>query len=127
MPGNVTSANESVVLDACQVKGTVRLADAWMAWMKLVESADQALLVMLGLWHHEHVVASLRCPPWNASLVKVPSSWWHLLQRASSTTGRRPVKFAATFCAFGAMTIRPPIMLGMPGVSPCVAVAGLAG
>src|SRR5262252_3652566 len=103
MPGNLTSANDSVVLEACQVKGTVRLAAAWMAWTKLVESADQPLLVLLGVWHHEQVVASLRCPPWNASVVKAPSSWWHLLQRASSTMGRRGLKFAATFDCVGAM------------------------
>src|SRR5689334_7493610 len=71
-PGNVTSANGSVVLEACQVNGTVRLADAWIEWMKLVESAVQPLLVRLGLWHHEQVVPSLRCPPWKASSVKAP-------------------------------------------------------
>ena len=39
----------------------------------------------------KQVVASLRCPAWNASLVKVPSSWWQALQRLSSTIARRPV------------------------------------
>jgi hypothetical protein len=38
-----------------------------MACTKLVESADQPLLVRLGVWHHEQVVPSLRCPAWNAS------------------------------------------------------------
>jgi hypothetical protein len=32
-----------------------------------VESADQPSLVLFGWWHHEQVVASLRCPPWNES------------------------------------------------------------
>src|SRR5262249_26728164 len=72
------------------------------------ESADQPLLALFGVWHHAQVVPSLRCPAWNASLVKVPSSWWHLLQRASSTIARRPVNPVATFWASGAMTIRPP-------------------
>jgi len=62
-----------------------------MACTKLVESADQPLLVWFGLWHQAQVVPSLRCPAWKASSVKVPSSWWQLLQRASSTMARRPV------------------------------------
>ena len=69
----------------------MRLADAWMACTKAVESADQPLLVLAGLWHHEQVVASLRWPAWNASSVNVPSSWWQALQRLSSTIARRPV------------------------------------
>ena len=36
--------------------------------MKLVESADQPLLVRFGLWHHAQVVPSLRWPAWNASV-----------------------------------------------------------
>ena len=35
--------------------------------------------------------ARRRWPAWKASSVKVPSSWWHLLQRASSTIARRSV------------------------------------
>ena len=62
-----------------------------MAWTKAVESTAQPLLVLFGLWHHEQVVASLRCPAWNASSVNVPSSWWQALQRLSSTIARRPV------------------------------------
>src|SRR5512144_3454200 len=69
MPGYVTSEKFSVADVACQLYGTVRLADAWMAWTKLAESADQPLLVWLGLWHHEQVVPSLRWPAWNASSV----------------------------------------------------------
>src|SRR3954452_4631510 len=38
MPGNLMSAYDSVVVEACHVNGTVRLAPAWIAWMKLIES-----------------------------------------------------------------------------------------
>src|SRR6185295_13340620 len=110
----VTCQKPSVAESACQLKFVVRLAEPWIAWMKLVESADHPLLVRFGLWYHEHVVASLRWPPWNASVVKAPSSWWHLLQRASSTMSRRPVYPVATFCRVGAITIRPPISLAWP-------------
>src|SRR5215469_6102597 len=81
-----------------------------MACTKYVESADQPLLVLLGVWHHEQVVPSFRCPAWKASCVNAPSSWWHLLQRASSTIARRAVKPVATFCALGAITMRPPCL-----------------
>src|SRR5215831_6029926 len=90
--------------------------------MKLVESADHPLLVLFGLWHHEHVVPSFRCPAWKASAVKVPSSWWQALQRASSTMGRRaayglPFLSVATFWALGAITIRPPLQAGLLAVA----------
>ncbi len=90
-PGNLTSAKDSPTAEACQVNGCVRLAPPWMAWTKYTESADQPLLVRFGVWHDAQVVPSLRWPAWKASSVKVPSSWWHLLQRPSSTIGRRPV------------------------------------
>src|SRR5262245_29444411 len=127
MPGNLTSANDSVVLDACHVKGTVRFALAWIAWTKYVESADQPLLVRLGWWHHEQGVASLRWLPWKDSVGKTPSSWWHLVQRASLTMGRRPVRPVATCDAVGAMTTSPPRRLGMAGFRPVAAVAGVTG
>jgi hypothetical protein len=62
-----------------------------MACTKLVESADQPLLVRFGVWHHEQVEPSLRWPPWKASSVKAPSSWWQALHAASSTMARRAV------------------------------------
>src|SRR5205085_6970499 len=60
MPGKVTSKKPSVVETACQVYGTSRFADAWMACTNAVESIAQPLPVLFGLWHHEQVVASLR-------------------------------------------------------------------
>src|SRR5512133_915080 len=117
------SAKDSVVDEACQVKGTERLSLACIAWMKEVESADQPLLVLLGLWHHAQVVPSLRWPAWKDSVVNAPSSRWQALQRLSSTMARRPVVAVAAFCVSGAMTMSPPIMFGMPAVRPEVAVA----
>src|SRR6185369_17790410 len=101
-------AKDSVVELACQVNGFSRLSAAWIAWMNEVESAAQPLLVLFGLWHHEQVVPSLRCPAWNDSIVNAPSSSWQALQRLSSTMGRRAVAPVAAFCTSSATTIRPP-------------------
>src|SRR5689334_9799686 len=96
-----------------------------MAWMKDVESADQPLLVLFGVWHHEQVVPSFRWPAWKASSVNAPSSRWQALQRWSSTIARRPLKPVATFCTSGATTIRPPVFSVVTTVEAVVPKRGL--
>ena len=56
----------SVADSWCQVKLVVRFSAPWIAWMKSLALADQALLVWLGRWHQEQVGASLRWPAWKS-------------------------------------------------------------
>src|SRR5215813_3304287 len=77
--------------------------------------ADQALLVLLGLWQKLQVTASLRWPAWKSG--PTPSETWHPLHLEVATMGwglpfeseRRPVKPLATFQTSGGGTIRPPL------------------
>ena len=111
MPGNVTLKNPSVDDAACQLYGHRALGRrrGWRA-RRRSNPPPSRCWSWFGLWHHEQVVASLRWPAWNASSVKVPSSWWQALQRSSSTIARRPVKPVATIWTLGAITIRPPAL-----------------
>jgi hypothetical protein len=59
---------------------------------ELVESADQPLLVRFGLWHHEQVVPSLRCPAVEGVFGEGAELLVARIAALSSTTARRPVK-----------------------------------
>src|SRR3954469_476606 len=89
-----------------QVKSTPRFSAPWVLCTKSFMFADQALLVLLGVWQNVQGGAALRCPAWKSG--PTPNETWQPLHLELATTTRRAVKPVATIETSGAGTIRPP-------------------
>jgi hypothetical protein len=98
-------------LDACQVNSVVRF-DPAVDGVDEVDGvrATSRCSARFGVWHQAQVVPSFRCPAWNASSVKVPSSWWQACCSAGPRRSPAAGETGGDLLALGAIAIRPPAL-----------------